>query len=192
MRTLAVALGSLLAVVPIPASSASPDPAPPSIEAPRPDAAPAPAPHRHRMWGRRPGWAGPLTVMLRHQADLGLSAEQVQKLEQLRFDFRRDAIRRVADLRIAELDLSQLRRADQADLVQVETKLRDIERLRADLRLAAIRTAETGKAQLTADQRAKLRTLFEARRPRAWQRPAAPTSGETPPQAAATTATGAV
>ena len=47
-----------------------------------------------------------------------------------------------------------------ADLAQVEAKLREIERLRLDLRLARIRTIEQGKAQLTPEQRAKLRSLL--------------------------------
>ena len=189
MRTLVLALGSLLAVAPLAAASAPADPTAPSIEAPRPG--PAPAPHQHGAWRRRPGPVGPLSLMLRHQADLGLSPDQVQRLERLRLDFRREAIKRVADLRIAELELGELRRADQADLAAVETKLRDIERLRTDLRLAAIRTIETGKAELTPDQRAELRTLFEERRLRRWQRPAAPASGEMTPHGAVTAISGA-
>lgn len=188
MRTLVLALGSLLAVAPLAAASAPADPASPSIEAPRPGA----APHRHGMGWRRPRFAGPLTLMLRRQADLGLGPEQVQRLEQLRLDFRREAVRRVADLRVAQLELGELTRADQADLAAVEAKLRDIERLRTDLRLAAIRTVEAGKAELTPDQRTKFRTLLEEGRVRRRQRPVAPTSGETPPPAAVTTATGAV
>lgn len=188
MRTLVLALGSLLAVAPLAAASAPADPASPSVEAPRPGA----APHRHGLGWRRPRFVGPLTVMLRRQADLGLGPEQVQRLEQFRLDFRREAVRRVADLRVAQLELGELTRADQADLAAVEAKLRDIERLRTDLRLAAIRTVEAGKAELTPDQRTKLRTLLEEGRVRRRQRPVAPTSGETPPPAAVTTATGAV
>jgi Spy/CpxP family protein refolding chaperone len=120
--------------------------------------------------------------MLRHEAELGLSADQVKRLGELRLDFRRDAIQRVAELRAAETELAGLRRAEPADLAVVEAKLRDIERLRTELRLAAIRTVEAGKAELTAEQRGKLRTLFEERRPRRGHRP--PASGETPSRAA--------
>jgi len=101
-----------------------------------------------------------ITLMLRHKDELGLSADQVQSLERLRADFQREAIRRDADLRIAEMDLTTLLEREPVDLGKVEAKLREIERLRADLRLARIRAIEQGKAQLTPEQRTKLRSLL--------------------------------
>ncbi len=106
-----------------------------------------------------------ITLMLRHKDDLGLTPDQVQSLERLRADFQREAVRRDADLRIAEMDLATLLEREPVDLGQVEMKLREIERLRADTRLARIRAIEQGKAQLTPEQRAKLRTLLAAPEP---------------------------
>ncbi len=111
-----------------------------------------------------------ITLMLRYKDELGLSPDQVQSLERLRADFQREAIRRDADLRIAEMDLAALLEKDPVDLGQVEAKLREVERLRVDLRLARIRAIEQGKAQLTAEQRAKLRTLL-AEPEHGWPRP---------------------
>lgn len=108
-----------------------------------------------------PGPERPLiSIMLRHREELGLTAEQVQRLEGLRRDFEREAIRRDADLRVAEMDLAALLEADAVDLGQVEGAVRQIERARADLRLARIRTIEQGKAVLGPEQRAKLRALL--------------------------------
>lgn len=123
---------------------------------------------RDHFTHREPRAERPLiTLMLRHRDELGLSPEQVQGLERLRADFQREAIRRGADLRVAEMELETLLDADSADLGQVEAKLREIERLRADLRLARVRAIEQGKARLTPEQRAKLRTLpNEPRHPR--------------------------
>ncbi|MBI3029018.1 MAG: periplasmic heavy metal sensor [Candidatus Rokubacteria bacterium] len=101
-----------------------------------------------------------ISLMLRHKDELGLSPDQVQSLERLRADFQREAIRRDADLRIAEMDLAALLEREPVDLGQVETKVKEIERLRADLRLARIRAIEQGKVQLTPEQRAKLRSLL--------------------------------
>jgi len=125
-------------------------------------------------FGRHPDGRPVIALMLRNREALGLTPEQVQRLEQLRLDFARDAIRRGADLRVAEVDLMALRQAEPADLVRIEAKLREIERLRADLRLARIRTIETGKAQLTPDQRAKLRTLLAEPWPPFRGRPSGP------------------
>lgn len=112
-------------------------------------------------FGLAPGPERPLvSFMLRHREDLDLSDEQVRRLEGLRRDFEREAIRRGADLRVAEMDVAALLDADPVDLRQVEAKVREIERLRADLRMARIRTIEQGKAQLTPEQRIRLRSLL--------------------------------
>lgn len=116
--------------------------------------------HHRARHGERPL----ITYMLRHREQLDLSAEQVRSLERLKADFHREAIQRRADLRIAELDLATHLDADPVDLRKVAAKIREIERTRADLRLARIRTIENGKAQLTPDQRAKLQTLLSAAR----------------------------
>ena len=100
-----------------------------------------------------------ISIALAHRAELNLSPRQVEALERLRMDFQREAIRREADLRVAEMDVAALRRAEPVDLAQVEARVREAERLRTDLRVARIRTVEQGKAQLTPEQREKLRAL---------------------------------
>jgi Spy/CpxP family protein refolding chaperone len=102
--------------------------------------------------------------MLQLRAELGLSADQVRNLERLRSDFQREAIRREADLRVAEIELATFLDRESVDLGQVEAKVREIERIGADLRLARIRTLEQGKAQLSAEQREKLRNLMDGSR----------------------------
>ncbi len=101
-----------------------------------------------------------ISLMLRYQDELGLTAEQVKSLKQLRADYERESIRKGADLRIAQRDLEALLDADTVDLRQVESKIRELERLRADLRFARIRTLEKGKAELSPEQLAKFRTLI--------------------------------
>lgn len=101
-----------------------------------------------------------ITLMLHYRSELALTAPQVEALERLRTDFQREAIRRDADLRVAEMDLAALRRREPVDLGQVEAKVREIERLRADQRLARIRAIEQGRAQLTPEQRDRLRGLL--------------------------------
>jgi len=125
------------------------------------------------------GEAGPerplVTIMLDHRAELGLTPAQVQELERIRSDFQKDAIRLDADQRVAEMDVAGLLRADPVDINRVEGKIRESERLRADLRLGRVRAIERGKAQLTAEQRARLATMLgepPAARPRAGSPPA--------------------
>jgi len=101
-----------------------------------------------------------IAFMLRNREKLGLSPAQVKSLEQLRNDFQKESIRKDADLRVAEMDLNGLLGAEKIDMPKVEAKVREIERLRTDLRLARIRTIQKGKEVLTAEQRKKLQELL--------------------------------
>jgi Spy/CpxP family protein refolding chaperone len=109
-----------------------------------------------------------ITQMLNNKDRLGLSADQVRRLEQLRDGFQRQSIRHEADLRIVEIDIAALLDNDPVDMAKLEAKIREGEKLRTDLRLARIRAIEQAKAQLNAEQKRKLQELIAE--PRA-QRP---------------------
>lgn len=121
-------------------------------------------------WPERPL----VSFMLEHRRELDLSPAQVEALEGLRSEFQREAIRRDADLRIAEMDLAALLQADVVDIGRAEAKVREIERARADLRFARIRTIEQGRARLTPEQRERLRALLADPGRGARPRPPAP------------------
>ena len=101
-----------------------------------------------------------ITMMLHHRTELGLTPEQVTRLEAIRGEFTREAIRRGADIRIAELDLGTLLEQDPVDLAKAEAKTREVSQLRAELRIARLRAIEQGKAVLTAEQRARLQSML--------------------------------
>jgi len=106
-------------------------------------------------------------MALRNQKELGLSPQQVSSLQQMGMDAARAGIKRRADVQLARLDLMSLMRAEPVDMAKVEAKIRDIEKLKADGAIARVRTNEAAKAQLTPDQREKLKSLRMAR----WSRP---------------------
>ena len=122
--------------------------------------------HRHKM--HRFSLAG---LALHHRQELALTPAQVDNLRKLGTDAQRDAIKRQADRRLAELDLRTMMMPDPADankprdLSKIETKVREIEKLRADGRVARIRTMEQSRQVLTPEQRDKLRALLAQR----WQ-----------------------
>ena len=122
--------------------------------------------HHHKM--HRFSLAG---LALRHRQELALTPAQVDSLRKLGTDAQREAIKRQADHRLAELDLRTLMMPDAADpdkprdLAKIEVKVREIEKLRADGRVARIRTMEQSRQVLTPEQREKLRTLLTER----WQ-----------------------
>lgn len=108
------------------------------------------------MGGGPPGERPLITLALRQRETLGLSEDQVKALEQTRSAFEREAIRRRADVEIAEREVADLLREPRVDLAKVEAKVRQIAGLQADLRLTRIKSIEKGKAVLTADQLKKL------------------------------------
>jgi Spy/CpxP family protein refolding chaperone len=120
---------------------------------------------RHMRHGHFRRGRSVIGFALRHRQELSLTPQQVETLKKLGMDSRRAAIRAAADRKVAQLDLASLRQSDPVDMGKVEAKVREIERLRADSRLAAIRTDEQAKAQLTPEQREKLKGLAAAR----WQ-----------------------
>jgi Spy/CpxP family protein refolding chaperone len=111
---------------------------------------------RHFQRHRRPSF---IRMVLMNRQELGLTTQQVDSLRTLGMDSRRAAIRRHGDLQIAKLDLMNLRFSDPVDMGKIEAKVRETEKLKGDGHIAAIRTAEDAKAQLTAEQREKLKSL---------------------------------
>ena len=110
--------------------------------------------HGHMRQGR-----SVIFMALRHQKELGLSAQQVSSLRQLGMEARRSFIKQRADVQLAQLDLFGLLRAEPVDMGKTEAKVREIERLKADGLIARIRTNDAAKAQLTPEQREQLKTL---------------------------------
>jgi hypothetical protein len=98
-------------------------------------------------------------TILENRGAIGLAASQIEALERLSLDFIREAIRRQADLLITQIDLDVLLDQDPSKTVDMKAagaKVREIEKIRADLQLALIRAVEAARAQLTPEQRSKL------------------------------------
>jgi hypothetical protein len=118
----------------------------------------------HGMMGRSDAAERPLiSLMLRNSEELQLTPEQIQRLEALRSDFRKGAVKRSADVEVAELELKELLRKEPVDMAKVESQVKRIEALRGEQRLNRIKTIEEGKALLIPEQRKKLDTLTQKR-----------------------------
>lgn len=97
-----------------------------------------------------------LTIMLDQRQELGLSAEQVGKLFDLRESFQQVAQGKTQAIAKAEEELGALLGPQPIDLAAAEAKLKAIEGMRTELRLARLKTIEEGKQLLTADQQKRL------------------------------------
>jgi protein CpxP len=93
------------------------------------------------------GHEGPLlTMMLHHSQELGLSPEQEKKLRDLRTEFAKEAVRRTAEIRVAQIELDALLEQERWDLAQIEPKAKQIAALEGDLRVARLRVLAAGRA----------------------------------------------
>lgn len=101
-----------------------------------------------------------LSLALRHRTGLALSEDQAKTLEGLVDRFRKEGEQRAGDIEAAERDLAALLKQEPTDLAKVEAKVREIEAVRANLRIARIKTIAEGRAALTPEQRQKLEALL--------------------------------
>jgi Spy/CpxP family protein refolding chaperone len=160
---------ALLLIVTIPALSAEPERSKPPVPEELSDAWERFQRALHDWGGRLWERVGPrgaredrpvISQMLNHKEALGLSADQVRRLEQQRDNFQRLTIRNEADSRILELDIATLLDSEPVAMARLEAKIREEEKLRSDLRIARIRAIEQGKALLNAEQKKKLTELL--------------------------------
>ena len=78
--------------------------------------------------------------LLKHEKNIGLTADQVAKLKDIQLNLDKARIKAEADIQIAERELKALTDNDQSDLAAIETKLRQSEDLQVGLRMTSIKT----------------------------------------------------
>lgn len=93
--------------------------------------------------------------LLKHEKDIGLTADQVTKLKEMQLNLDRVRIKVEADIQIAERELKALTDDEQSDLNAIQGKLKQSEDLQVGLRMAAIKMRREVMAVLTPEQREK-------------------------------------
>jgi Spy/CpxP family protein refolding chaperone len=93
--------------------------------------------------------------LLKHEKDIGLTAEQVAKLKEVQLNLDRIRIKTEADIKIAERELKALTDDEKSDFGAIETKLKQSKDLQVGLRMASIKMRRDVMAVLTPEQREK-------------------------------------
>jgi len=96
-------------------------------------------------------------------ADLGLDEKQKDAIKDIITTAKKDAIRKIADIRIAKIELRELLDKDPVDMGAVEAKIKQMESLKTDMLMSHIRTLEEIKAKLTPEQRQKFKMNLRKR-----------------------------
>jgi Spy/CpxP family protein refolding chaperone len=93
--------------------------------------------------------------LLKHEKDIGLTADQVTKLKDIQLNLDKARIKAEADIQIAERELRALTESEKSDLTAIEAKLKQSEDLQVGLRMTSIKTRREVMGLLTPEQRAK-------------------------------------
>ena len=99
--------------------------------------------------------------LLKHEKEIGLTAEQVTKLKAIQLNLDTTRIKAEADIQVAERELKALTDDEKSDLGVIEAKLKQSEDLQVGLRLTSIKTKREVLGLLTPEQRAKEKTEHE-------------------------------
>jgi periplasmic protein CpxP/Spy len=99
--------------------------------------------------------------LLKHEKDIGLTADQVTKLKEMQLNLDKTRIKAEADIQIAERELKALTDDEKSDLGAIEAKLKQSESLQTGLRMTSIKARREVLALLTPEQRAKEKAEHE-------------------------------
>lgn len=120
-------------------------------------------PRRHHMRAGRPGMPG---YFLGLRDELGLTEDQVNKLETLKSETEKRTVQTRADLRVAQIELRDLLRQDDVAMNDVNPQIDKIASLRAEMLRTLVESRLNAREVLTAEQREKLDALKHSHRPR--------------------------
>lgn len=105
------------------------------------------------------GQRGIVSFYIEHKEDLGLSADQVNRLKAVREGFRKIAARIDIDLETAFEQFHDLIQEDEMKLAEVETASKKIESLENERRIEFAKAIAEGKKALSKDQLKKAKDL---------------------------------
>jgi Spy/CpxP family protein refolding chaperone len=99
--------------------------------------------------------------LLKHEKEIGLTADQVAKLKDIQLNLDKTRIKAEADIQVAERELKALTDDEKSDLGAIEAKLKQSEDMQVALRMTSIKTRREVLGLLTAEQRAKEKAEHE-------------------------------
>lgn len=114
--------------------------------------------------GSRDEDVGNVKRYLNSRQELNLTDDQVKTLEKIRNDFKRDAIKRQADMKLARMDLQETMRKEKPNFASSRAKIKQISELQLATKLAMIDAMEKGFNTLTSEQQDKLPQLKKERK----------------------------
>lgn len=98
----------------------------------------------------------PAFILLKHKEEIGLTQDQVTKIEKMQELQHETFIRKQADIKVKELKFNSYLKEDQIDRGKMETMIREIAKMKTDVQIAHINYLLDLKNLLTPEQVQKL------------------------------------
>jgi len=108
------------------------------------------------------GMMGGKHQMWKFLTGLNLDEQQKTVIGEIKSRMTKESIRRMADMRVAHIELKDLLGKDPVDMKAVEAKVKQSEMLRTEMHLSHIKAMEEVKARLTPEQKKKFREMVAA------------------------------
>jgi len=99
--------------------------------------------------------------VLKFKQAMAITDEQERQLQGINTNYKKTKIKMKAEVELANLDLHELLRNDQASLSDIESKLKNVHTLKADLLMASIKAKREAKAVLTDEQRQRMKAVHD-------------------------------
>ena len=126
---------------------------------------PGPGMENRAMVGGMPGsLMGPLSRP-EVQKELGITADQRKKLDDIRFASERSSIQARANVQVQQLELRRLMGADTPDSAAIDKKIQDLAQAQAALMRAQLDSQIETRNVLTKEQRDKIQDVIQRMRP---------------------------
>ena len=111
--------------------------------------------------GERHDAASFIWHVLKAKDAVGLTDEQETRLRTIAIAFKKDRVKKTAEVDLARIDVHQLLHATQTSGEDIETAIRKMYALKADLRIASIKAFQEARTVLTPEQQKKMKDLHE-------------------------------
>ena len=99
--------------------------------------------------------------VLKFKDGMAITDEQESQLKGLETAFKKTRIKMKAQVELANLDLHELLKKEDSNLADIETKLKNVHTLKADLLMASIKTKRDAKSVLTDEQRKRMKAVHD-------------------------------
>ena len=99
--------------------------------------------------------------VLKFKDGMAITDEQENKLRSVDTDFKKTKIKMKAEVELANLDLHELLKKEESSLSEIETTLKNVHNLKADLLMASIKAKRDAKAVLTDEQRSRMKAVHD-------------------------------